>query len=767
MSEVTRWPGELIDFDPFTAAALADPYPEFDRSLERQPVFWSDEVGSWMVLRYGDVKEVLRRYGVRSAANAPSPITLRCPVSRARPRWWAPFDPQADRFDPGTHHARGISPGLGPRRVAALEAFVPDLVRRSIDVHVSWGGGTRRAARMSVTRLNDAVARDGESAGSRVGLPRELSSFVGREAELTALEERLEEGRLVTLTGAGGAGKSRLAVRTAARLTDRFAGIQLVELAPLTDGALVPATVAAALGLKDRAGASLVDTVADAVGDDELLLVMDNCEHLVHEVADVVVQLLERCGGISVLATSRQRFHAPGELVFPVQPLCLPPSDERSADAVASAEAVMLFVERARAAEPSFALTDDNAPAVAEICIRLDGIPLAIELAAARVSVLTPAGIATHLDERFDLLGGGRGGPARHQTLRALVQWSYDTLAEAERRLLAGLSVFRDGFDLAAAEYVAGSGAPLPEERTLVLLTDLVDRSLVQVRHDGEARYALLETIRAFAAQRLSEMGEEAADTPTSPRVGIGARRHGRRSAARGGVAARSESARRRAREPAGCPGLGPRRWGALERAGTGRSLGALVVRERALHRGPPVPHQGAGGRRRRAPWRPRPAAPRGRVVRVPPRRQPMTPRCSGAKASSWPSPPATTSWRRGPVCCWPGWRGRQGTVDRVRDLLAGAAEWSEAPAAAPLAARAAVLLSNVVVRGRRPRRGPPPRRTGRRSRPGRAGHREPRAGAHLLGPSRAGGRRSGHRGDAHRRGAGHREPPPATDSRR
>ena len=241
----------------------------------------------------------------------------------------------------------------------------------------------------------------------------------------------------MTLTGAGGAGKSRLAVRTAARLTERFAGIQLVELAPLADGALVPATVAAALGLKDRAGASLVDLVADAVGDDELLLVIDNCEHLVPEVAELVVQLLERCGQVRVLATSRQRFHAPGELVFPVQPLGLPTSDERSAGAVAGSEAVMLFVERARAAEPSFALTDDNAPAVAEICVRLDGIPLAIELAAARVSVLTPAGIASNLDDRFDLLGGGQGGPARHQTLRALVEWSYDTLTDSERRLLA------------------------------------------------------------------------------------------------------------------------------------------------------------------------------------------------------------------------------------------------------------------------------------------------------------------------------------------
>ena len=378
-----------------------------------------------------------------------------------------------------------------------------------------------------------------------------------------------------------------------------------------------------------------------------------------------------------------------------MQPLGLPPSDERSADAVASAEAVMLFVERARAAEPSFALTDDNAPAVAEICIRLDGIPLAIELAAARVSVLTPAGIATHLDDRFDLLGGGRGGPARHQTLRALVQWSYDTLAEAERRLLAGLSVFRDGFDLAAAEYVAGSGAALPAERTLVLLTDLVDRSLVQVRHDGEARYALLETIRAFAAQRLSEMGEEVATR----------RRH---LAWALEVAGTADDQLRGAEWRQGASRLAAEQgnlrvalaW-ALDGGApsSGRELAARLARwwfvsgrytegrqflTRALAGADDEPlgvrarlHVGAG-------WC---------AYHLGDADDAEVLGRQGLELAESAGEDLLAAWARVLLA---GLAWSAGNGGRVRDLLAGAAEWSEAPAAAPLAARAAVLLSNV-----------------------------------------------------------------------
>jgi predicted ATPase/DNA-binding CsgD family transcriptional regulator len=518
---------------------------------------------------------------------------------------------------------------------------------------------------------------------------------VGREAELTALEQRLGEGRLVTLTGPGGCGKSRLALRTAARLAGRFDGVQLVELAPLADGALVPATVAAALGLKDHAGASVVDTVAHAVGDDRLLLVIDNCEHLVHEVAELAVQLLERCGRISVLATSRQRLQAPGELVFPVQPLALPSSHERSVDAVASAEAVMLFVERARAAEPSFALTDDNAPAVAEICTRLDGIPLAIELAAARVSVLTPAGIATHLDDRFELLGGGRGGPARHQTLRALVQWSYDTLTDAQRRLLARLSVFRDSFDLAAVEYVAGTDPARFFERTVGPLSDLVDRSLIQVRHDGDARYALLETIRGFAAQRLFEMGDEAAarrlhlewamevarsadDQLRGPEWRQGA---SRLADERGNLRAALAWAL-----DGGAPSIGrelaarlARWWFVSGRYSEGRQFLARAlagaddepvgIRARLyVGAGWCAYHLGDGDD----------AELLGR---------------QGLELAEAAGDDLLAAWA-GVLLAGLAWSAGNGS--RVRDLLADAAEWSEAPATAPLAARAAVLLSNV-----------------------------------------------------------------------
>ena len=284
--------------------------------------------------------------------------------------------------------------------------------------------------------------------------------------------------------------------------------MQLVELAPLTVGSLVPVTVAQALGLADAVGATPTDGLVEALADRRVLLVVDNCEHLIVDVAALVVALLERCGGLSVLATSRQRLDVPGEALFPVQPLALPDGPSAPLASIATSEAVMLFVERAGAAEPSFELTDANAAAVAQICAHLDGIPLAIELAAARSATLAPAEIAARLDDRFGLLAGGRSAPARHQTLRALVRWSYDLLDDdAARRLLGRLAVFHDGFDLEAAEVVAGGWAPLAPEATVVALAGLVERSLVQVERRPVTRYALLETIRAFAAERLVEAG--------------------------------------------------------------------------------------------------------------------------------------------------------------------------------------------------------------------------------------------------------------------
>jgi predicted ATPase/DNA-binding CsgD family transcriptional regulator len=340
-------------------------------------------------------------------------------------------------------------------------------------------------------------------------LPAELSSLVGRDLEVTAVRERLRGGRVVTLTGPGGCGKTRLALRVAALAADGFEdGARLVELASLADAALVPASVAEALGVPERDAADPMAGVVRALADREVLIVLDNCEHVLGTAGQVVVLLAGQCPRVRILATSRERLDVPGELVFPVPPLGLP--EDGSVRAVAASEAGSLFMTRARAASPGFALTADSATAVAEVCARLDGMPLAIELAAARCPALGPAQLAARLEGHPGLLSGGAARPGRHRSLEALVSWSYDLLGEAERRLLARLSVLRGGFDLEVAERVAG-GEPLAPQAVAGLLASLAGKSLVQVQADPVARYWLLETVRQFAAGRLAASGEDTA----------------------------------------------------------------------------------------------------------------------------------------------------------------------------------------------------------------------------------------------------------------
>ena len=304
------------------------------------------------------------------------------------------------------------------------------------------------------------------------GLPAELSSLVGRDLEIAAVLERLRAGRVVMLTGPGGCGKSRLALRVAALAGGGFEdGAWLVELASLTDAALVPASVAEALGVPERDAADPLEAVVRALARRELLIVLDNCEHVLGMAGQVVVMLAGQCPGVRILATSRERLDVPGELVFPVPPLGLP--KDGSAGAVAASEAGILFVTRARAASPAFTLTDGDAAAVAEVCARLDGMPLAIELAAARCPALGPVQLAARLEGHPGLLSGGAARPERHRSLEALVSWSYDLLGEAERRLLARLSVLRGGFDLEVAERVAG-GEPLAPGAVAGLLASQV-----------------------------------------------------------------------------------------------------------------------------------------------------------------------------------------------------------------------------------------------------------------------------------------------------
>jgi predicted ATPase/DNA-binding CsgD family transcriptional regulator len=340
-------------------------------------------------------------------------------------------------------------------------------------------------------------------------LPAEVSSLVGRGPEIAAVLERLRTARAVTLTGPGGCGKTRLALRAAALAEAGFGdGARLVELAPLTDPALVPASVAQALGVSERDAPTPAAGLAHALAGRELLVVLDNCEHVLEAAAGLVATLAARCRRVRFLATSRERLDVPGELVFPVPPLGLP--TDGSAAAVAGSEAGALFAARAGAASPAFELSARNAAAVAQVCARLDGIPLAIELAAARCPALGPAELAARLEGHPGLLSGGPARPGRHRSLEALVTWSYELLDEAERRLLARLSVLRGGFDLGTAERVA-AGGPLRPEAIAGLLASLAGKSVVRL-HDGAAvRYSLLETIRQFAAGRLAASGEETA----------------------------------------------------------------------------------------------------------------------------------------------------------------------------------------------------------------------------------------------------------------
>jgi len=327
--------------------------------------------------------------------------------------------------------------------------------------------------------------------------PVQLTSFVGRQSELTQVREMLADNRLVTLTGAGGVGKTRLAVQVAAQLTREFSdGVWYVDLAPITDPDLVPITAARAFGLPDQPGRSTMDTLARFVADHHMLVVLDNCEHLLDASAALAAALLKGCPGLTFLATSREPIGVAGEVSWRLPSLSL------------AAEAIELFSDRARHARHDFAVTDNNVAAVGEICTRLDGLPLAIELAAARVRALSLTEILDTLHDRFRLLtGGARTAVRRQQTLRASVDWSHALLSESERMLFRGLAAFLGGFDLDAAQAIVGGD--MPRYQVMDLLTLLVDKSLVVADETaGRTRYRLLETVRHYALEKLGESGE-------------------------------------------------------------------------------------------------------------------------------------------------------------------------------------------------------------------------------------------------------------------
>src|ERR687897_167523 len=360
-----------------------------------------------------------------------------------------------------------------------------------------------------------AAVQDAEAA-LRSNLPAQVTSFVGRDVELREVKKLLEESRLVTLTGAGGSVKTRLAIEVAGELLEAFPdGVWLAELEAVSDPALVSQSLASALGIREdvslgvggRAPPSVMERTIDYLDEKKLLVVLDNCEHLIEACAQVVNIVLRSAPEVRVLATSRERLGVGGEVLWPVPPLGLPKPDEVSPERLAQCDAVRLFVDRATAVKPTFVLDADAAPAVHEICRRLDGIPLALELTAARVRVLPPGEIAARLQDRFSLLvSGSRGAMERHETLRAAVDWSYELLSEPERELFGRLSVFAGGFALEAAEEVCGDGEAEKKD-VLGLLSRLVDQSLVIPDDGGKARFRMLETMRVYARERLEESG--------------------------------------------------------------------------------------------------------------------------------------------------------------------------------------------------------------------------------------------------------------------
>jgi len=435
-----------------------------------------------------------------------------------------------------THAGAPVS--LGARGVAVLTALVSranEYVQKAAIMEAAWPGLVveegNLAVQISLIRRALALVPGGErwietlarrgyrfvgpvaeianrvepstpTARARTNLPQALQSFVGRERELAEIKQLLPGTRLLTLTGTGGIGKTRLAQQAASEVRDAYRdGVWFVDLAPLVDPGLVPSALAQVLGVKESAGQPLARTLSEHLRTQEVLLILDNCEHLVKACAQLAGALLQETARVTIVATSREPLRIGSERTYPLGALPLPDpkGDMRT---IARSDAVQLFVERARQLRPRFDLQDQRARAVAEICVRLDGIPLALELAAARTAVLPVEQIVRLLDQRFRLLASGsRSELPRHQTLRALLDWSYDLLDEPEKLLFARLSVFAGGWTLAAAEAI-DAGEAIAKDDVVYLLIALVEKSLVVADEDGD-RYRFLETVREYAKEKL------------------------------------------------------------------------------------------------------------------------------------------------------------------------------------------------------------------------------------------------------------------------
>ena len=429
-----------------------------------------------------------------------------------------------DELDEDAHRSLMRSLSLGGNRQQAVKQFEQcrAVLKKELDVEPEnetrelfeqiVSGKFQPQTKQSQLSADLSGGKSSTPPTPRTNLPHQLTSFVGRAGEIAEIKNLLKRTRLLTLTGAGGIGKTRLALESAGELLDKFRdGVWFVELAALSDSSLVVRAAAAVLGVQEDASRPLTETLHEFLRSKQILLIFDNCEQIVGACAALVAELLKNCSELRVLATSREALDTSGEIVWSVPTLSLP-SEIRVQTALADFadyEAVQLFIERARLVKRRFSLAANNAETIARLCRQLDGIPLAIELAAARVRVLSVEQITARLDNSLQLLtSGGRTTVPRHQTLRAAIDWSYEILSAPEQAMWRALAVFAGGFTLDAAEFVCAGLSK--DDSILDLLTNLIDKSIVSAsEREAETRYSMLETIRQYAAEKLRVAGEE------------------------------------------------------------------------------------------------------------------------------------------------------------------------------------------------------------------------------------------------------------------
>ena len=452
-----------------------------------------------MIFAFGDCeidveRRELRREG-RTAHIEPQVFDLLLHLVRNRDRVMG-----KDELFGSVWQGRFVSESTLNSRISMARRAIGDDGERQVWLRTIARRGFRFLGKVEERVRSVTVQEPHSPDGPTCDLPGYSTGFFGREADLAAISSMLATARLVTLTGAGGVGKTRLAVHTASRVESNYRdGVRMVELASLSDAGATGHAIAGVLGVTQQPGRTIEQSLVNALRIRHLLLVLDNCEHLIDAIGKLAREILARCAHVTLLATSREVLAVDGEQVWPVGPLVFKDADS---------PAVRLFAERARAVSPHFELGAD-VEAVVDICGQLDGMPLAIELAAARVRSLSAGEIRSRLGERFRLLTtGARAGPERHQTLRRAIQWSFDLLSPRERRVLSRLAVFAGGFTLAGAERVC-AGGEIESAEILDLLDSLVRKSLLRVERCGSGlRYTLLETIRQFCEEQLADIGE-------------------------------------------------------------------------------------------------------------------------------------------------------------------------------------------------------------------------------------------------------------------